>query len=96
MEELRPCLADRLVLSLINRAQAQARDFTTDPAGGVRLTDDARRTVLKAYQERKRDEITHPFLGEKMPIGLLPHAQALLLARHLRGDLAPYPPFAWK
>jgi CRISPR-associated protein Cas1 len=96
MEELRPCLADRLVLSLVNRAQLRASDFTTDPAGGVRLADDARRTVLKAYQERKRDEITHPFLGEKLPIGLIPHVQALLLARHLRGDLAPYPPFAWK
>jgi CRISPR-associated protein Cas1 len=96
MEELRPFLADRLALSLINRAQLRPVDFSTDPAGGVRLADEARRTVLKAYQERKRDEITHPFLGEQIPVGLVPHVQALLLARHLRGDLSPYPPFAWK
>jgi CRISPR-associated protein Cas1 len=96
LEELRPSLADRLALTLINRSQLRPSDFTSDPAGGIRLSDEARRTVLKAYQDRKRDEITHPFLGEKVPIGLIPHAQALLLARHLRGDLDPYPPFAWK
>lgn len=96
MEELRPFLADRLALSLINRAQLRPADFLADPAGGIRLADEARRTVLKAYQERKREELTHPFLDEKIPLGLLPHVQALLLARHLRGDLAPYPPFAWK
>jgi len=96
MEELRPFLADRLALSLLNRAQLRPADFKPEPTGGIRLSDDGRRTVLKAYQERKRDEITHPFLDEKLPVGLVPHAQALLLARHLRGDLAPYPPFSWK
>lgn len=96
MEELRPVLADRLVLSLLNRGQIGARDFVLEDAGGVRLTDEARRTVLIAWQERKRDELRHPFLGEAMPIGLLAHAQAQLLARHLRGDLDGYPPFVWR
>lgn len=96
MEELRPVLADRLVLSLINRRQLAPDDFTVEDAGGVRLTDDARKRVLVAWQERKRDELTHPFLGETLPLGLVAHAQALLLARHLRGDLDGYPGFIWK
>lgn len=96
MEELRPVLADRLVLSLINRRQFAAGDFILEEAGGVRLTDDARKRVLVAWQERKRDELTHPFLGEKLPLGLVAHVQAQLLARHLRGDLDGYPGFIWK
>jgi len=96
MEELRPVLADRLVLSLINRRQLAPDDFTVEDAGGVRLTDDARKRVLVAWQERKRDELTHPFLGETLPLGLVAHAQAQLLARHLRGDLDGYPGFIWK
>jgi CRISP-associated protein Cas1 len=96
MEELRPILADRVVLSLINRGQVTARDFQTMEGGAVLLRDDARKVVLTAYQERKRDEITHPFLEEKVTLGLIPHLQARLLARHLRGDMDGYPPFIWK
>ena len=96
MEELRPFLVDRLVLSLINRQQIGLRDFTTGETGAVLMKDDPRKRVLKAWQERKQDEITHPFLGEKMAVGLVSHVQALLLARHLRGDLDGYPPFLWK
>ncbi len=96
MEELRPVLADRLALSLINRRQLAAGDFVVEEAGGVRLTDDARKRVLVGWQERKRDELRHPFLGETVPLGLLAHVQAQLLARHLRGDLDGYPAFVWR
>ena len=96
MEELRPVLADRLVLSLVNRRQLAPGDFIVEAAGGVRLTDEARKRVLVAWQERKRDELTHPFLGETLPLGLVAHVQAQLLARHLRGDLDGYPGFIWK
>lgn len=96
MEELRPVLADRLALSLINRRQLGAEDFVVEEAGGVRLTDAARKQVLVAWQERKREELRHPFLGETMPLGLVASVQAQLLARHLRGDLDGYPAFLWK
>ncbi len=96
LEEFRPALADRLVLSLINRRQVTKRDFQTLDTGAVTLKDDARRTVLTAYQERKQTEIEHPFLDERATAGLLPHLQALLLARHIRGDLDAYPPYIWK
>ncbi|WP_375463943.1 type I-C CRISPR-associated endonuclease Cas1c [uncultured Methylobacterium sp.] len=96
MEELRPVLADRLALSLVNRRQLAAADFVVEEAGGVRLTDDARKRVLVAWQERKREEIRHPFLDETLPFGLVAHAQAQMLARHLRGDLDGYPAFVWK
>ena len=96
MEELRPYIADRLVLSLINRQQVKPKGFTQSETGGVRMDDVTRKTVIQAYQERKREEIVHPFLNEKMAVGLLPHIQARLLARHLRGDLDAYPPFLWK
>jgi CRISPR-associated protein Cas1 len=96
MEELRPVLADRLALSLINRGQVRAEDFVLEEAGAVRLTDDARKTVLVAWQERKRDEILHPFLQEKAPFGLIAFLQAQLLARSLRGDLDGYPAFIWR
>ena len=96
MEEFRPVLADRLVLSLINRRQLTSRDFVVEEGGAVRLTDDARKTVLVAYQERKKDELVHPFLNEKVTLGLVPHIQTQLLARHLRGDLDGYPAFIWK
>ena len=89
-------LADRLALSLVNRKQVTAGDFVMEEAGGVRLTDDARKRVLVAWQERKRDELRHPFLGEQMPLGLVAHVQAQLLARHLRGDLDGYPGFVWR
>jgi CRISP-associated protein Cas1 len=96
MEEFRPGLADRLVLSLVNLRQIAAGDFTIGETGAVMLTDEARKRVLVAYQKRKQDEVTHPFLEEKTTVGLLPALQALLLARHLRGDLDAYPPFVWK
>jgi CRISPR-associated protein Cas1 len=93
MEELRPYLADRLALTLVNRGQIQASDFVVKETGAVLLTEDGRKKVLDAYQQRKRENIKHPFLGEKVEIGLLPHIQSLLLARCLRGDLDAYPPF---
>jgi CRISPR-associated protein Cas1 len=96
MEEMRPVLADRLALSLVNRRQLLAKDFTMEAGGAVLLTDSARKELLVAYQERKKDELTHPFLGEKVTLGLVPHIQAQLLARHLRGDTDGYPPFIWK
>ncbi|WP_066092332.1 type I-C CRISPR-associated endonuclease Cas1c [Xanthomonas massiliensis] len=95
-EEFRPLLGERLALSLINRRQLNERDFQVFDNGAVQLKDDARKTVLVAYQERKREQVQHPFLDEKIDIGLLPFAQAQLLARHLRGDLDGYPPFLWK
>jgi len=95
MEEMRPVLADRLALSLINRRQIGPRDFETREGGAVMMSDEARRTVLTAWQERKRDERRHAFLDEVFPLGLVPWAQALLLARHLRGDLDAYPPWFW-
>lgn len=96
MEELRPVLADRIVLTLINRQQLGPGDFERSESGATTLKEEARKTVLTTYQERKRDEITHPFLDEKVTLGLVPHLQARLLARHLRGDLDGYPPFLWK
>jgi len=96
MEEFRPFLADRLVLTLINLRQLDARKFRTIESGAVLLDDDGRKEVLVSYQKRKQEEIVHPFLGEKTTVGLLPHLQALLFARYLRGDLDGYPAFFWK
>ena len=96
MEELRPVLADRLALSLVNRKQVSAGDFVIEEAGGVRLADTARKTVLVSWQTRKRDELRHPYLDETIPLGLIAHVQAQLLARHLRGDLDGYPSFIWR
>lgn len=96
MEELRPLIADRVALSLINRQQLSGRSFVTAESGAVALTDGARTSLLKTYQERKTRELKHPFLEEKMSLGIVPHIQALLLARHLRGDLETYPPFFWR
>lgn len=93
MEEFRPIIADRLALALINRKQLQANDFVDLPGGAVHLSDDGRRTVLQAYQQRKEEEVNHRVLDQKIPIGLVPYMQARLLARHLRGDLEDYPPF---
>lgn len=94
MEELRAPMADRFVLTLINRGQIKPTDFVTEASGAVRLTDDARKALLTAYQERKKETLRHPYLEESIELGLLPHSQALLLARHLRGDMALYTPFA--
>ena len=96
MEELRPCIADRFVLTLINNKVMQADDFEVTEGGAVTMTDAGRRKFLKNWQERKQDVITHPYLGEKMPWGLVPYIQALLLSRYLRNDLDAYPPFLWK
>ena len=96
MEEFRAALADRVALSLVNLRQVTARDFKRAEAGAVTMKDDARKTVLAAWQKKKQEQIVHPFLEEKVPVGLLPHLQALLLARHLRGDLDAYPPFILK
>ena len=95
MEEFRP-MADRLALSLVNRGQLKANDFIISDGGGVRMKDDARKTVLSAYQRRKQEVMTHPFLREKMALGLFFHVQTLLLARFLRDDLDGYPPVIWR
>lgn len=96
VEEFRAFVADRLVLSLINRRQVQARGFRANETGGVTMDDDTRKAVLVAYQERKQAEIHHPFLEERTTVGMLVHLQALLLARFLRGDLDSYPSFVWR
>jgi len=96
MEELRPVLADRLVLTLINRQQVNARGFTTTESGAVRMSDATRKTVITAYQQRKQTTLIHPYLNESVTLGLVVHLQARLLARLLRGDLDSYPPFLWK
>ncbi|MFA5879632.1 MAG: type I-C CRISPR-associated endonuclease Cas1c [Candidatus Margulisiibacteriota bacterium] len=96
MEEFRPFLADRLVLSLINLKQISGNDFIDSTTGGILMNEETRKTVLINYQKRKQEEIFHPFIQEKIKIGLLFHVQALLLARYIRGDLDGYPVFIWK
>lgn len=95
-EELRAPMADRLVLTLINNRTMQDKHFERQSGGAVLLNENGRRLFLKYWQEKKRDEITHPFLKEKIPWGLVPYVQALLLARFIRGDTDGYPPFMWK
>ena len=96
IEEMRPVLADRLVLSLINRRQIKREDFIERAGGAMTLTDAGRKTFLVAYQQRKQDEAQHKVIGKKVPFGLVPHVQARLLARHLRGDLDEYLPFLYR
>lgn len=96
MEELRPCFADRFVLTGINTRVMRPEHFEKQESGAVLMTDAGRKAFLAAYQGKKREQITHPFLGEKLPWGLVPYVQSLLLARYLRGDLDAYPPFLWK
>ncbi len=96
LEEFRAAWADRFILTLINRRQIQLNDFVTEASGAVRLKDEARKNLLTAYQERKQTEINHPYLEEQVPIGLLPHCQAMLLARHIRGDMEYYTPYLLK
>ncbi len=96
MEELRPCMADRFVLTLVNNRVVGEGDFDRRENGAVFLNDAGRRTFLNHWQQRKRETLTHPYLREKVSWGLIPYVQALLLARHLRGDLEEYPPFLWK
>ncbi|MDF9408142.1 type I-C CRISPR-associated endonuclease Cas1c [Pelotomaculum isophthalicicum JI] len=96
MEEMRPHLVDRLAVTLINRNQISSDGFNVKENGAVIMEDDTRKEVLTAWQKRKQEVITHPYLGEKIPLGLVPYVQALLLARHMRGDMEDYPPFFWK
>ena len=96
MEELRPCIADRFVLTLINNRVMKPEDFIRTESAAVTIKDDARKVLLSSWQERKRETISHPFLDEKIPVGLIPYVQAQLLARSLRGDLEEYPPFLLK
>ncbi|WP_055107289.1 type I-C CRISPR-associated endonuclease Cas1c [Paenibacillus ihumii] len=96
MEELRGIYADKFVLTLINKKIVNHEDFLHKENGAVIMADEARKKFLAAWQNKKQEKITHPYLGEKMSWGLVPYAQALLLARHLRNDLDEYPPFLWK
>jgi CRISPR-associated protein Cas1 len=96
MEEFRAILADRLVLTLINRGQISEKDFEERPGGAVHMQDDARKTVVVAYQERKQEELTHPLLDTKAPFGLLPDLQARFMARTIRGEMEGYLPFLIK
>lgn len=96
MEELRVCMADRFVLTMVNNRVVASGDFETLESGAIRMTDEARKKFLKSWQEKKQEVITHPYLEEKVPWGLVPYIQALLLARYLRSDLDEYPPFLWK
>jgi CRISPR-associated protein Cas1 len=95
MEELRPVFADRLALSLVNRKQISGKGFVQKESGGIVMDDETRKAVLSAWQARKQEEIVHPYLKERIPFGLIPHVQAMLLARTLRGDLDAYPPLFW-
>ncbi len=96
MEELRAPLADRLVLTLINRRQVQASGFIVQDGGAVLLEEATRKEVVAAWQTRKQEEILHPFLGERVTLGLVPYTQALLLSRYIRGGLDAYPAFLWR
>ena len=96
MEEFRAVLADRVALSLVNLRQVGLRDFKITESGAVEMKDNARKMVLQTWQKKKQEVVTHPFLGEKVTVGLLPHLQALLLARFLRGDLDAYPSYIQK
>ncbi|MDD3717744.1 MAG: type I-C CRISPR-associated endonuclease Cas1c [Actinomycetota bacterium] len=96
MEELRSFFADRLALSLVNRQQVKGKGFKKTESGAVLMNDETRKTILVAYQKRKQEEILHPFIKEKIAIGLIPHVQAMLFSRFLRGDIDGYPPFLWR
>lgn len=95
VEEFRP-MVDRFVLSLINKKQLGKSDFKTEPNGAVWLKDNARQTFFKAWHDRKQQTIYHEWFEETVPFGLLPHLQATILARHVRGDIDAYIPFLWK
>lgn len=96
MEEFRSSLADRLVLALINRRQVKAAGFKKMEGGGVLMDEDTRKELIGSWQQRKREEMKHPFLDEAVPVGLLPYVQALLMARWIRGDLDGYPAMLWR
>lgn len=96
VEELRAVMADRFVLSLVNKKIVNGKNFTKKENGAVLMDDDLRKKLLIEWQNRKKDVITHPYLGEKVEWGMIPYVQAMLLARYLRGDLDSYPVFLWK
>lgn len=96
MEELRAPMADRLCVTLVNNRVLQDKHFERQESGAVFLGEDGRKLFLSAWQTKKKEEITHPYLKEKISWGLVPYVQSLLLARYLRGDLDGYPPFLWK
>lgn len=96
MEELRPVLADRFVLTLINRKMVNKKDFSRKEDGAVIMRDEARKLLLSEWQNKKKEMITHPYLNEKVEWGMIPFVQAMLLSRFLRGDIDEYPPFFWK
>lgn len=96
MEELRPVLADRFVLSLINKKIISGKQFRVKENGAVLMDDELRKTLLIEWQNKKKEVLTHPYLKEKVEWGMVPYVQAQLLARHLHGDLDGYPPFLWK
>ena len=96
IEELRPVLADRFVLSLINKKIVTKKGFEKKENGAVLMDDKTRRSLLTEWQNKKKETLTHPFLKEKVEWGMVPYVQAMLLARYLRGDLDGYPPFLWK
>jgi len=96
MEELRSPIVDRFILTLINKRQIDSNGFIKRENGSVYICDETRKIILNAWQTHKRELIIHPFLNEKIEWGLIPHTQALLLARFIRGDLDAYPPFLWK
>ncbi|MFZ5808294.1 MAG: type I-C CRISPR-associated endonuclease Cas1c [Chloroflexota bacterium] len=95
MEELRPIFGDRLALTLVNRRQVNGKGFVKKESGGILMDDETRKAVITAWQERKKEEIMHPFIKERIEFGLIPYVQAMLLARYIRGDLDAYPPFFW-
>jgi CRISPR-associated protein Cas1 len=96
MEEFRAPLADRFVLSLINRKQVDSKGFRKTESGAIEMTNETRKILLNAWQTRKREKVMHPYLNESLEIGLLPFVQARLLANYLRGDLESYPPVIWR
>ena len=96
VEELRPIMADRFVISLINKRIVNGKDFQVKENGAILIKEDTRRKILTEWQTRKKETIMHPFLKEKVEWGMVPYVQAMLLGRYLRGDLDAYPPFLWK
>ena len=96
MEELRPVLVERFVLTLVNNRQIRKEHFVISESGGIEFTDEGRKKFITSWQEHKKEQIKHPYLDEKICWGLVPHVQSLLLARYIRGDIDGYPPFLWK
>ena len=96
IEEFRPVLADRFVLSLINKKIVSGKSFVKKENGAVLMSEELRKKILTEWQNKKKEIITHPFLKEKIEWGMVPYVQAMLLARYLRGDLDGYPVFLWK